>query len=114
MIEDYYKALDRLISNKPINVEKGTKINNDTVALEAGRKRGTIKKSRPAFDSLIKAIEQAQSEQNLPMEKLKLQKSKYKDDAEDYRQKYEDALKRELMYIEKINKLEKVIRKFKN
>ena len=91
MIEDYYKALDRLISNKPINVEKGTKINNDTVALEAGRKRGTIKKSRPAFDSLIKAIEQAQSEQNLPMEKLKLQKSKYKDDAEDYRQKYEKS-----------------------
>ena len=44
MIDEYYKALDRLIQNKPINVPIGTKINNDTVALEAGRKRGSLKK----------------------------------------------------------------------
>ena len=37
---DYFDALERLKSGKPINVPKGTKITNDSVALEAGRKRG--------------------------------------------------------------------------
>lgn len=110
MIEEYFEALRRLIQNKPINVGKGTKINKDTVALEAGKKRGCIKKSRVVFKSLIEEIDEAQREQNFPVEKLKLQKSKYKDDAEDYRQKYEDALKRELMYLEKINELGKTIK----
>lgn len=43
----YYEALDRLIANKPINVPKGTKINFDTVALEARRGRGAIKGDSP-------------------------------------------------------------------
>ena len=38
--QEYFDALDRLKSNNPTNVPKGSKINNDTVALEAGRKRG--------------------------------------------------------------------------
>ena len=38
-------------------IPKGSAINNDTVALEARRKRSSIKKSRHA--ALIEAIEQA-------------------------------------------------------
>ena len=38
------EALNRLISNTPIRVPKGSKINNDTVALEAGLKRGAVKR----------------------------------------------------------------------
>ena len=56
-LNEYYAALERLKANKPIILPKGSAINNDTVAMEAGRKRGSIKKSRHA--ALIEAIEQA-------------------------------------------------------
>ncbi|WP_180060145.1 hypothetical protein [Acinetobacter sp. YH12135] len=54
-LNDYYAALERLKANKPNVLPKGSAINNDTVALEAGRKRGSIKKSR--YAALVKAIE---------------------------------------------------------
>lgn len=47
-LNEYYAALERLKVNKPTIITKGSAINNDTVALEAGRKRGSIKKSRHA------------------------------------------------------------------
>ena len=40
ILQDYFDALDRLKNGKPINVPKGTKITNDSVSLEAGRKKG--------------------------------------------------------------------------
>lgn len=45
----YFDALERLKA-------AGKKINNDTVALEAGSKKGSIKKSRPGHAELISAI----------------------------------------------------------
>lgn len=48
----YYQALERLKKRK-------AKINNDTVAIEAGRKKGSIKKSRPQFAELINDIDKA-------------------------------------------------------
>ena len=56
-LNEYYAALERLKANKPTTLPKGSAINNDTVALEAGRKRGSIKKSRHA--ALVEAIELA-------------------------------------------------------
>ncbi len=50
---DYWKALDGL------KKRAGATINNDTVALEAGRGKGSIKKSRPEFAKLIAAIDDA-------------------------------------------------------
>ncbi len=44
ILQDYFDALERLKTGKPVNVPKGTKITNDSVSLEAGRKKGTIKK----------------------------------------------------------------------
>lgn len=55
-VDDYYAALGRLKKNKPINVPKGSAINKDTVALEAGKKRGSIR-NRPGFSQLIADIE---------------------------------------------------------
>ena len=52
-LQEYFEALERLKSNNPINVLKNSKINNDSVALEAGRKRGSIKKSREIFAELM-------------------------------------------------------------
>lgn len=51
-VAKYFEALQRLI-------DRGDKINNDTVALEAGSGRGSIKKSRAAYAELIAAIDQA-------------------------------------------------------
>lgn len=39
VINEYYAALARLKANKPTVLAKGSAINNDTVALEAGRIR---------------------------------------------------------------------------
>jgi hypothetical protein len=47
-INDYWDALERLRLDAPIRLQKGVSINKDTVALEAGRKRGSIK--NPGLD----------------------------------------------------------------
>lgn len=91
-LNDYYAALERLKANKPIILLKGSTINNDTVALEAGRKRGSIKKSRHA--ALIVAIEQAAQAagQNVlsPAQQIEQAKTKTKAVKIDYEQLKED------------------------
>ena len=91
-LNDYYAALERLKANKPTILPKGSAINNDTVALEAGRKRGSIKKSRHA--ALVEAIEQAAQQvgQNFlsPTQQVEKAKSKTKSVKSDYEQLKED------------------------
>ena len=60
-IKNFEDALQRLIDRKPTIVTHPYSINNDTVALEAGRKRGAIKKSRPELAELLVAIAEAES-----------------------------------------------------
>ena len=108
-LQEYFDALDRLKSNNPTNVPKGSKINNDTVALEAGRKRGSIKKSREIFAELIEAINNASQESNTEYDKL--ESKIFKHSAENYKEMYEKAINRELMYLERINELEKLLKK---
>ena len=98
-LNDYYAALERLKANKPIILPKGSTINNDTVAMEAGRKRGSIKKSRHA--ALIEAIEQAAQAvgQNVlsPAQQIEQAKSKtkaVKSDFEQLREVYEKLLEK--------------------
>lgn len=55
------EALNRLIANTPTRVPKGSKINNDTVALEAGLKRGAVKRSRPELAELLDDIKAAEA-----------------------------------------------------
>ena len=102
-LNDYYAALERLKANKPIILPKGSAINNDTVAMEAGRKRGSIKKSRHA--ALVQAIEQAaqQAGQNVlsPAQQVEQAKSKTKAVKSDYEQLREDYEK----LLEKCNSL---------
>ncbi|WP_066152488.1 hypothetical protein [Aliarcobacter cryaerophilus] len=105
-LDDYYKALERLINNKPINVPKNTKINNDTVALEAGRKRGSIKKSREIFSDLLTKINEYSKNNNIEYKELKDKIFKFKNKALAYQELYENALNRELMLIERIKELE--------
>ncbi|MCT8166769.1 MULTISPECIES: hypothetical protein [unclassified Pseudomonas] len=58
-IDNYRAALQRLVNNSTRIVQAPYLINKDTVALEAGRKRGSIKKGRQAHRALIEEIEAA-------------------------------------------------------
>lgn len=102
-LNEYYAALERLKTNKPTILPKGSAINNDTVALEAGRKRGSIKKSRHV--ALVEAIEQAAQQvgQNVlsPTQQVEQAKNKTKAVRTDYEQLKEDYEK----LLEKYNSL---------
>lgn len=110
-LQDYFAALDRLKSNNPINVPKNSKINKDMVALEAGRKRGSIKRSREMFLELIEAINIASNENNAHYDKLTSKISQLKSSTQNYKELYEKAINREIMYLERINELEKLLKK---
>lgn len=108
--KDYYDALDRLKANKPLVVPKNSKINNDNVALEAGRGRGSIKSGRAQFTVLIDLIKKASEAQPLSKEeKLKEQVSKVKGQKREQRKKLEASLNRELMLAKRLQELEAML-----
>lgn len=111
-IIDYFEALERLKKGVPLIVPKDSKISKDSVSLEAGRKKGSIKKSRAIFKQLIAAIEEAALEHKSSeiSEREKLTKVKVK--LENYRKLYEEALAREIMLIKRIYELEKHLSDF--
>lgn len=109
IIDDYFEALARLKSNSPIRIPKDSKISNDNVSLEAGRKKGTIKKSRPIFDELIIAINETKKKDDALIIEAQTKLNKYKKELQQYKFLYEESINRELMYLEKIDKLEKTL-----
>lgn len=100
VLYDYFEALERLKRGRTVNVPKGTKINNDNVSLEAGRKKGTIKRSRPIFRDLIDAIEAAGAEH--PQRDSKAQLDAAKAETAKYRTLWEDALTREVSLVKQL------------
>jgi len=112
-LDQYYAAFERLKNNNPINIPKNSKINNDTVALETGKKRGTIKKSREIFIGLIEDIEEYNKQKNEPLIQYETKIKKYKTEVKKYKELYEEALNRELMLLEKLNEFEKELKKNK-
>lgn len=102
MLSDYFNALDRLIKGQPKRVDIGTRISKDAVALEAGRKKGTIKKSRPVFHDLIIAIDAAALVNSEPVEKNKEKLSQAKAEAAKYRSLWEEALVREISLVKQL------------
>jgi hypothetical protein len=106
-LHEYFAALRRLQEGKPLRVPKGCKITNDSVSLEAGRSKGSIKKSRALYADLIRAIEEAaRSEKDLshdPGKKL----LKSMDAAKSYRLAYEAALGREVSLLAELLELKK-------
>jgi len=102
ILNDYFEALERLKKSRPINVPKGTKITNDSVSLEAGRKKGTIKKSRPLFSDLIAAINAAVAESALPAMESKTRLAEAKAEAKKYRALWEESLCREVSLVKQL------------
>lgn len=110
-LTDYFEALERLKKGQPLIVRKGTKITNDAVSLEAGRGKGTIKKSRPIFADLIAAIDEAAAERPDPQGALKGQLVSAKGVAEEYRRLWEEALAREASLLMELYEAKKTIGK---
>ncbi|SGY88056.1 Putative uncharacterized protein [Moritella viscosa] len=109
--KDYYDALERLRSNQPELLLKGSyKINQDTVALEAGRKRGAIKPSRSQFTKLIDDINRVSHEYNNKalnkINKIQASADRYRSNGDDLREKYLAALNREMMLVRRLRDLE--------
>jgi hypothetical protein len=110
-LHDYFAALDRLKKGRPTVVPKGTKITNDAVALEAGRGKGSIKKSRLIFADLIKAIDDAAAVQAEPKNEEKMRLQKVKSSADRYRRDLEAALSREVSLLKELYEAKKLIAK---
>jgi predicted patatin/cPLA2 family phospholipase len=53
----------------------------------------------------------ASNEEKIQQNKLKFKISKLKSSSDNYKELYEKSINRELMYIEKINELEKLLNK---
>ena len=120
-LSPYYDALDRLIQGKPITVTKGTKISLKSVALEAGKSEGSIKKSRAVYSELILEIKKQarlQLETSKPGTlKINIANSKAisaKAESDKFEEKYKQALNRELMLLIQLDKIEEKIRKIDN
>jgi hypothetical protein len=102
ILKDYFEALERLKRGKPVNVATGTKITNDSVSLEAGRKKGTIKKSRPIFSDLIEAITATANEEAKPRDEMRERLDNAKAEAAKYRTLWEEALCREVSLVKQL------------
>jgi hypothetical protein len=98
---DYYAALERL------KKRKGARINNDTVAIEAGRKKGSIKKSRTQFAGLIEAIDTANAVAGRPKLELTDRLNRAKGNAKDLQAQLDESLARELALLRQVFSLRK-------
>jgi hypothetical protein len=98
---DYYAALERL------KKRKGVRINNDTVAIEAGRKKGSIKKSRPQFTALIDAIDAANAVAGRPKLELAERLDRAKGDAKHLQAQLDESPARELALLRQVFSLRK-------
>jgi hypothetical protein len=97
-MSDYYAALERL-------KQRRAKINNDAVALEAGRKKGSIKKSRPQFAQLIADIDQANREVAAALTEPTAKLERVKSEKKTLEQELDDALEREIALLKELFEL---------
>jgi hypothetical protein len=106
-LEEYLAALERLKAGNPKIVRKGTKITNDAVSMEAGRRKGSIKKSRGAFADLISSITLAAAEQSSPKNKQKERLARTRGLAAQYQCDLEAALAREVSLLKELYDVKK-------
>lgn len=104
-INECMEALERLNQNKPLIIQKGSRINLDTVALEAGKNRSSIRKDR--YPELYAIIQEAEQNDLTPRQQdaVKIEKIKFERDR--YKKLYEEAIGRELMLVDRLSELEK-------
>lgn len=101
-LKRYFEALERLKSGKPIHLKRGSRITNDSVSLEAGRKKGSIKRSRPVFSELIQAIEAASKVESASKDNFQVRLDEAKSNAALYRALWEESLAREVSLFKQL------------
>lgn len=114
---ELFEALERLKSNQPIQLKKGEyRINNDSVALEAGAKKGYIRKEKPEHKELLEAIKNCKSGG-----KQKSYAAEWKSKSESYRLKnksllilLQEAWAREVLLAQRLHELETILAKQSN
>jgi chromosome segregation ATPase len=89
---------------------EAAKINNDTVAIEAGRKKGSIKKSRPQHATLIAAIDAANEEARRPQNEVSNRLQQAKDDSKELRRQLDAAYARELSLAREVMELRRELK----
>jgi hypothetical protein len=107
----YNEALDRLVAGKPTKVMKGARINNDTVSIEAGRGKGSIKKSRRGYAELIARIDAAAAEQAKPKRNAADRAQRLNSRVQDLEEKLDAALSREMSLVYELLAARKLIAK---
>ncbi|RQM47132.1 hypothetical protein EHZ19_15880 [Paraburkholderia bannensis] len=107
----YFRALERLEAGRPVRVPKGTRITNDAVALEAGRGKGSIKRSRPVFDKLIAEIARVAGSQLKGQNQGVGKSTTEVSVAGGYRELFEAALAREVSLLYELFEVKKQLAK---
>ncbi len=102
--QQYFEAWERLKAGKPKFVDKNMPINElNTVALEAGKKRGSLRKSN--FPDLCKKIQEFEIKENL-LQKCIREKNVLKEIIKEKDKLWKDSLGRELMLKKRLIELE--------
>ncbi|OWP72927.1 hypothetical protein [Pseudomonas sp. K2I15] len=113
-ITEGFLALERLLSEVPIHINGPYKINNDTVAVEAGYPRGAIKKYNPTHELLIKNISEHYGKKFKSNDKYQKKLIEAKDKIKILQSEINAALSREALYIKYMLELEAALRKVGN
>jgi hypothetical protein len=113
-VTEGFLALERLLSGRPIRIQGPYKINNDTVAMEAGYPRGAIKKYNPAHELLIKSISEHYGRRFKTNDKVQQKLTQVQDKVKILEAEINAALGREAMYIKYLLELEAALRKTGN
>ncbi|MCG3701313.1 hypothetical protein L5F41_04255 [Aliarcobacter butzleri] len=109
--QQYFEAWERLKAGKPKFVDKNMPINElNTVALEAGKKRGSLRTSN--FPDLCKKIQEFEIKENL-LQKCIREKNVLKEIINEKDKLWKDSLGRELMLKKRLIELEMEITSLK-
>ncbi|MFJ4153915.1 hypothetical protein ACIPZF_03770 [Pseudomonas sp. NPDC089752] len=112
-----FEALMRIVQGRPIRVPTGTAITLKSVALEAGKSPGIIKKQRPVYAELIKEIKRCaaeQKERGNPKKLVNEATRRWKEEAERSKNLYHQSLARELMLLHQLDEAEHLLRNSEN
>lgn len=113
-LKEYWDALDNIKKGKPVNVPPGGRITNDQVSIEAGRGRGSIKKSRKSYMELIAAIEAAEKERQQFSNKDEEKYQRRRTEADKFKLLYQQAVAREISLAKENMELKKELKLLKS
>ncbi|WP_146039207.1 hypothetical protein [Pseudomonas sp. GW531-R1] len=116
-IMSLFEALSRLENNSPTILKKGEyRINNDSVAIEAGAKKGFIRKEKREHHEIVEAIKKCQlswkPRPDIAEWRSKCASLKFKN--ERLQMQLNEAWAREVLLTRRLDELERILAKRSN